>query len=97
MSFTPRPSERAPRYTDARTRAADADRDAGFQRFHDALGEYVGRKEMLEIAGIVVNENGWTGSRLVVGADGSEQREAVARSEATVAHLPRMSSTRPVG
>jgi hypothetical protein len=52
---------------------------------------------MLEIAGIVVNENGWTGSRLVVGADLSEQREAVARSEVTVAHLPRMSSTRLVG
>ena len=74
MSFTPRPSERAPRYTDARTRAADADRDAGFQRFHDALAEYVGREEMFEIIGIVVNENGWT--RVKLGRQGSRVRAA---------------------
>src|SRR3954469_8190047 len=30
------------RYTEALTRAADTDRDAAFQRFHDALAEHFG-------------------------------------------------------
>ena len=63
----------APRYTDALTWAADADRDAGFQRFHDALAEYVGWEEMLEIVGIVVNENGCA---RVLGRQGRRVRAA---------------------
>src|SRR5919202_4472746 len=45
------------RYSEALTRAADTDRDAAFQRFHDALVEHFGPEEMLEIVGIVVTMN----------------------------------------
>jgi hypothetical protein len=52
----------------ALTRAADTDRDAGFQRFHDALAENFSREEILEIVGIVVNMNVWTRIKLAEGA-----------------------------
>src|SRR6201984_3203398 len=39
------------RYTEALTRVADTDRDAAFQRFHDALAEHFTSEEMLEIVG----------------------------------------------
>jgi AhpD family alkylhydroperoxidase len=51
-------------YAEALTRAADTDRDAAFQRFHDALAENFSPEEMLEIVGVVVNMNVWTGSTL---------------------------------
>ena len=73
------------RYTEALTRAADTDRDAAFQRFHDALVEHFGPEEMLEIVGVVVNMNVWTRIKL---AEGAMPGPAVERSEATVAHLP---------
>ncbi len=56
------------RYTEALTRLADTDRDAAFQRFHDALVEHFGPEEMLEIVGIVVNRNVWTRIKLAEGA-----------------------------
>jgi hypothetical protein len=56
------------RYTEALTRAADTDRDAAFQRFHDALVEHFGPEEMLEIVGVVVNMNVWTPIKLAEGA-----------------------------
>jgi alkylhydroperoxidase family enzyme len=56
------------RYTEALTRAADTDRDAAFQRFHDALAENFSREEILEIVGVVVNMNVWTRIKLAEGA-----------------------------
>jgi AhpD family alkylhydroperoxidase len=56
------------RYTEALTRAADTDRDAAFQRFHDALAEHFSREEILEIVGIVINMNVWTRIKLAEGA-----------------------------
>ena len=52
------------RYTEALTRAADTDRDAAFQRFHDALAEHFSPEEILEIVGLVVNMNSGPGSSL---------------------------------
>src|SRR5215212_2625870 len=43
------------RYAEALTLVADTDRDAAFQRFHDALAEHFSRDEMLEIAAVVIN------------------------------------------
>jgi AhpD family alkylhydroperoxidase len=56
------------RYAEALTRAADTDRDAEFQRFHDALAENFSTEEMLEIVGVVVNMNVWTRIKLAEGA-----------------------------
>ena len=56
------------RYTEALTRAADTDRDAEFQRFHDALAENFSLEEILEIVGVVVNMNVWTRIKLAEGA-----------------------------
>ena len=56
------------RYTEALTRAADTDRDAAFERFHDALAEHFSTAEMLEIVAIVVNMNVWTRIKLAKGA-----------------------------
>jgi AhpD family alkylhydroperoxidase len=56
------------RYAEALTRVADTDRDAAFQRFHDALAEHYGTAEMLEIIGLVVNMNIWTRIKLAEGA-----------------------------
>jgi len=56
------------RYTEALTRAADTDRDAAFQRFHDALAEHFNSAEMLEIVAVVVNMNVWTRIKLAEGA-----------------------------
>ena len=56
------------RYTEALTRAADTDRDAAFQRFHDALAEHFTPEEILEIVGVVVNMNVWTRIKLAEGA-----------------------------
>jgi AhpD family alkylhydroperoxidase len=56
------------RYAEALTRAADTDRDAAFQRFHDALAENFSPEEILEIVGIVVNMNVWTRIKLAEGA-----------------------------
>jgi AhpD family alkylhydroperoxidase len=56
------------RYTEALTRAADADQGAAFQRFHDALAEHFSQEEMLEIVGVVVNMNVWTRIKLAEGA-----------------------------
>jgi len=56
------------RYAEALTRAADTDRDAAFQRFHDALAENFSPEEMLEIVGVVVNMNLWTRIKLAEGA-----------------------------
>jgi AhpD family alkylhydroperoxidase len=56
------------RYTEALTRAADTDRDAAFQRFHDALAENFSLEEILEIVGVVVNMNVWTRIKLAEGA-----------------------------
>jgi AhpD family alkylhydroperoxidase len=56
------------RYTEALTRAADTDRDAAFQRVHDALAENFSPEEILEIVGIVVNMNVWTRIKLAEGA-----------------------------
>jgi AhpD family alkylhydroperoxidase len=56
------------RYSEALTRAADTDREAAFQRFHDALVEHFGPEEMLEIVGVVVNMNVWTRIKLAEGA-----------------------------
>jgi alkylhydroperoxidase family enzyme len=56
------------RYTEALTRAADTDRDAAFQRFHDAVAEHFSQEEMLEIVAVVVNMNVWTRIKLAEGA-----------------------------
>jgi alkylhydroperoxidase family enzyme len=56
------------RYTEALTRAADTDRDAAFQRFHDALAEHFSPEEILEIVAVVVNMNVWTRIKLAEGA-----------------------------
>jgi AhpD family alkylhydroperoxidase len=56
------------RYAEALTRAADTDRDAAFQRFHDALADHFGPEEILEILGVVVNMNVWTRIKLAEGA-----------------------------
>jgi AhpD family alkylhydroperoxidase len=56
------------RYAEALTRAADTDRDAAFQRFHDALAENFGPAEILEIVGVVINMNIWTRIKLAEGA-----------------------------
>src|SRR5687767_1081842 len=56
------------RYAEALTRVADTDRDAAFQRFHDALAEHFGPEEMLEIVAVVVNMNVWTRMKLAEGA-----------------------------
>ena len=56
------------RYAEALTRAADTDRDAAFQRFHDALAENFTPEEILEIVGVVVNMNVWTRIKLAEGA-----------------------------
>jgi AhpD family alkylhydroperoxidase len=56
------------RYTEALTRAADTDRDAAFQRFHDALAENFSPEEILEIVAVVVNMNVWTRIKLAEGA-----------------------------
>jgi AhpD family alkylhydroperoxidase len=52
------------RYAEALTRAADTDRDAAFQRFHDALAENFSPEEILEIVAVVVNMNVWTRIKL---------------------------------
>ena len=56
------------RYTEVLTRAADTDRDAAFQRFHDAHAEHFNSAEMLEIVAVVVNMNVWTRIKLAEGA-----------------------------
>jgi alkylhydroperoxidase family enzyme len=56
------------RHTEALTRAADTDRDAAFQRFHDALAENVSAEEILEIVGVVANMNVWTRIKPAEGA-----------------------------
>jgi len=56
------------RYTEALTRAADTDRDAAFQHFHDALADHFSPEEILEIVGVVVNMNVWTRIKLAEGA-----------------------------
>jgi AhpD family alkylhydroperoxidase len=56
------------RYAEALTRAADADRDGAFQRFHDELARHFSREEMLEIVAVVVNMNVWTRIKLAEGA-----------------------------
>jgi AhpD family alkylhydroperoxidase len=56
------------RYTEALTRAADTDRDAAFQRLHDALAAHFSPEEMLEIVAVVVNMNVWTRIKLAEGA-----------------------------
>jgi AhpD family alkylhydroperoxidase len=56
------------RYAEALTRVADTDRDAAFQRFHDALAEHFNPEEMLEIVAVVVNMNVWTRIKLAEGA-----------------------------
>jgi AhpD family alkylhydroperoxidase len=61
-------AQAALRYTEALTRVADTDRDAAFQRFHDALAEHFSPAEMLEIVAVVVNMNVWTRIKLAEGA-----------------------------
>ncbi len=56
------------RYAEALTRVADTDRDAAFQRFHDALAEHFSAQEILEIVAVVVNMNVWTRIKLAEGA-----------------------------
>src|SRR5262249_27380310 len=56
------------RYTEALTRVADTDRDAAFQRFHDALAESFSPEELLEIVGVVVNTTVWTRLKPAEGA-----------------------------
>ena len=55
-------------YAEALTRAADTDRSAAFQAFHDALAENFSQEQMLEIVGVVVNMNIWTRIKLAEGA-----------------------------
>src|ERR671916_1348541 len=67
------------RYAEALTRAADTDRDAAFQRFHDALAKHFSSEEMLEIVAVVVNMNVWTRIKLAEGAmPGSLRSSSVA-------------------
>jgi hypothetical protein len=47
---------------------ADTDRDAAFQRVHDALAENFSPEEILEIVAVVVNMNVWTRIKLAEGA-----------------------------
>jgi AhpD family alkylhydroperoxidase len=61
------PEQAALRYAEALTRVADTDRDAAFQRFHDALAAHFSREEMLEIVAVVVNMNVWTRLKLAEG------------------------------
>jgi AhpD family alkylhydroperoxidase len=56
------------RYAEALTRVADTDRDAAFQRFHDALAAHFSAEEMLEVVAVVVNMNVWTRIKLAEGA-----------------------------
>jgi AhpD family alkylhydroperoxidase len=56
------------RYAEALTRAADTERDAEFQRFHDALAQHYSLEEILEIVAVVVNMNVWTRIKLAEGA-----------------------------
>jgi AhpD family alkylhydroperoxidase len=56
------------RYAEALTRAADTDRGAAFQRFHDALAQHFSTEEILEIVAVVVNMNVWTRIKLAEGA-----------------------------
>src|SRR5262245_45221094 len=56
------------RYAEALTRVADPDRDAAFQRFHDALAKHFSPEEILEIVGVVVNMNVWIRIKLAEGA-----------------------------
>ena len=56
------------RYAEALTRAADTDRDAGFQRFHDALAEHFSAQDIVEIVAVVINMNVWTRIKLAEGA-----------------------------
>jgi AhpD family alkylhydroperoxidase len=58
------------RYAEVLTRVADTDRDAAFQRFHDALAENFSPEQMLEIVGVVVNMNVWTRIKLAEGDAG---------------------------
>ncbi len=60
--------EAALRYAEALTRIAGTDRDAAFQRFHDALAAHFTDAEMLEIAAVVINMNVWTRLKLAEGA-----------------------------
>jgi hypothetical protein len=46
----------------------DTDRDAAFQRFHDALAAHFSPEEMLEIVAVVVTMNVWTRIKLADGA-----------------------------
>lgn len=61
-------AQAALRYAEALTRAADTDRDAAFQRFHDGLAEHFTPEQILEIVGVVVNMNVWTRIKLAEGA-----------------------------
>lgn len=56
------------RYAEALTRVADTDRDAAFQRFHDALAANFSGEQILEIVGVVVNMNVWSRIKLAEGA-----------------------------
>src|ERR687898_697777 len=56
------------RYAEALTRAADADADRAFQRFHDGVARHFDAEEILEIIGVVVNMNVWTRLKLAEGA-----------------------------
>jgi AhpD family alkylhydroperoxidase len=68
------------RYTEALTRAADTDRDAAFQRFHDALAENFSPEEILEIVGVVVNMNVWTRIKLAEGRDAGPPATLISRA-----------------
>jgi AhpD family alkylhydroperoxidase len=71
------------RYTEALTRAADTNRDAAFQRFHDALAENFSPEEILEIVGIVVNMNVWTRIKLAEGAMPGPRHTEISGGHAT--------------
>jgi AhpD family alkylhydroperoxidase len=73
------------RYAEALTRAADTDRDAAFQRFHDALAENFSLEEILEIIGVVVNMNVWTRIKLAEGGDAERPATLAARAASTCA------------
>jgi AhpD family alkylhydroperoxidase len=87
------------RYTEALTRAADTDRDAAFQRFHDALAENFSPEEILEIVAVVVNMNVRTRIKLAEGRDaGPGLSSAVATKPAAAARgapSPRSARGRP--
>jgi AhpD family alkylhydroperoxidase len=61
-------TQAALRYTEALTRAADTDRAAAFQGFHDALAEHFSPEEIVEVVAVVVNMNVWTRIKLAEGA-----------------------------